>query len=233
MKKLTHRILCLSLALIINFAVLARVQAGLLFAAKIADELKQLTVTAAAQTLDQSQVDAVEEITMAAKVNTSGLEVVCDFWQLVENMDPTNNMKIRNYVYYIVYQCPQNAWNQLVAKYLLDVVEKLPNRRSQENMASTLQDITEKSRTEEQRSQTQFQQDLDLRAQAAQDAQARKMARINQQTLQSQNAAELAKVQAQEDSKARWAAYRSGNATTAAGDAPWLDALKVAAGVIF
>jgi hypothetical protein len=217
----------------------ARVQAGLLFAAKIANELKQYVVTAAAQTLDQGQADVVEEITTATKVNTSGLGVVCDFWQLVENTDPTNNMKTRNYVYYIVYRCPQNTWNQLVAKYLLDVVGKLPDRRSQENMAGALQEITQKSVTEEQRTQAQFQQDLDLRAQAAQDAQARDMARINQQTLQSQNAAELAKVQAQEDSKARWAAYRSGDATTAAvasttaGDAPWLDALKVAAGVIF
>jgi hypothetical protein len=217
----------------------ARVQAGLLFAAKTANELKQLVVTSAAQTLDQGQVDIVEEITTATKVNTSGLGVVCDFWQFVENTDPTNNMKTRTYVYYIVYRCPQNTWNQLVAKYLLDVVGQLPDRRSQENMAGALQEVTQKSVTEERRTQAQFQQDLDLRAQAAKDAQTREMATINQRTVQSQNAADLAKVQAQEDSKARWAAYRSGDATTAAvasttaGDAPWLDALKVAAGVLF
>jgi hypothetical protein len=217
----------------------ARVQAGLLFAAKTANELKQYVVTAAAQTLDQGQVDIVEEITTATKVETAGLGVVCEFWQYVENTDPTNNMKTRNYVYYIVYQCPQDIWNKLVAKYLLDVVGQLPDRRSQENMASALGEITEKSKTQEQRDEAQFQQELDLRAQAARDAHAREMARINQQTIQSQNAADVAKVQAQGDSDARYAAYKSGDATTAAvasttaADGPWVDALKVAAGVIF
>jgi hypothetical protein len=217
----------------------ARVQAGLLFAAKTASELKQYVVTAAAQTLDQGQVDIVEEITTATKVDTSGLGVVCDFWQLVESTDPATGMKARDYVYYIVYRCPQNTWNQLVAKYLLDVVGQMPDRGSQENMASALQEITQRAAVEEQRSQAQFQQELDLRAQAARDAQAREIARINQQTVQSQNAADLARAQAQEDSRARWAAYRSGDAasaavaSTTAGDGPWLDALKVAAGVMF
>jgi hypothetical protein len=217
----------------------ARVQAGLLFAAKTANELKQYVVTAAAQTLDQGQVDIVEEITTATKVETAGLGVVCDFWQHVENTDPTNNMKTRNYVYYIVYHCPQDTWNKLVAKYLLDVVGKLPDRRSQENMASALGEITEKSKTQERRDEAQFQQELDLRAQAAKDAQAREMARINQQTVQSQNAASVATAQVQADADARYAAYKYGDSTTAAvasttaADGPWVDALKIAAGIIF
>jgi hypothetical protein len=49
-----------------------RVQAGLLFAAQTANELKTYVMTAAAQTLNEGQIDIIEEITTAGKAGLAG-----------------------------------------------------------------------------------------------------------------------------------------------------------------
>jgi hypothetical protein len=216
----------------------ARVQAGLLLASKTASELKQLVVTAAAQVLERGMMQTVEDITTATKLEISGLGTVCDFWQYVETTDPTYNMKTREYAYYIVYRIPQRNWSAMVEKYLIDVIGKLPDSTARMNMANAVADVARKTNVEEQRDEAEFKQELELRDQAAKNAQAQDMARINQQTVQSQNAADVARAQVQADADARYAAYRSGNATSAAiaattaGDADWLDAVKFAADVI-
>jgi hypothetical protein len=203
----------------------ARVQAGLLFAAQIANELKTYVMTAAAQTLNEGQIDIIEEITTATKVSITGSERVADFWQLVETEDPAARVKNQEYIYYVVWAMPQDIWTTLTRKYVNDVIGAIPDREVQTNVARAYGDIQAAADRETEMTDAAFQQKLRLQEQAAKDAQAREMARINQGAAQ---------VQA-----GRYAAYRSGDpgtaaaAATTAGDVDWIAALSAAADIVF
>jgi hypothetical protein len=217
----------------------ARVQAGLLFAAQVANELKTCVMTAAAQTLNEGQIDIIEEITTAAKVSLSGNERVADFWQLVETEDPATKIKSKEYIYYIVWSMPEATWTALTRKYVNDVIGKIPDRQVQINVAQAYGDIEAAANREQELSDAEFQQKLRLQEQAARDAQARELARINQQTAASAAATEAAARTAQAEAAARYAAYQSGDpasaaaAATTAGDIDWIRALNAAGSVIF
>ena len=210
----------------------ARVQAGLLFAAQIANELKQYVVTAASQNLDQGQMDIVEEITTATKVNITGNQRVTDFWQLVETTDDRSGVRVKEYVYYIVWSMDESIWSQLVRKYVNDVIGQIPDRRVQVQVANAFDEIDALSKREREMNDAEFQQTIDLRYQAASDAQSREMARINSNTT-------VAVAQAEADSLARYAAYRSGDptvaaiASTTASDIDWISALRTAGKILF
>jgi hypothetical protein len=217
----------------------ARVQAGLLFNAQIANELKTYVMTAAAQTLNEGQVDIVEEITNATKINITGNERIVDFWQLVETEDPSTRVKAREYVYYVAWAMPQNTWTQLVRKYVNDVIGQIPDRQVQTNMANAYGDIQSAADREIEMSDAEFQQKLRLQEQAVKDAQEREMAKINQQTAANASAAQVAQTQAQAEADARYAAYKYGDTATAtaaattAGDVDWIAALGTAASIVF
>jgi hypothetical protein len=217
----------------------ARVQAGLLFAAQIANELKQYVMTGAAQTLDEGQIDIIEEITTATKVNITGTERVTDFWQLVETEDPASGANSREYIYYVVWAMPQATWTALTRKYVNDVIGKIPDRAVQTNVANAYADIAAAANREIEMSDAEFQQRLRLQAQAAKDAQEREMAKINQQTIQNQAMAQTAQEQVRAEARARYAAYKYGDAATAAAasvtasDFDWISALSAASDVVF
>jgi outer membrane murein-binding lipoprotein Lpp len=151
----------------------ARVQAGLLFAAQIAAELKTYVVTAAGQTLDAGQLDIVEEITTATKVNISGMERKADFWRLVETEDPSTRAKSREYLYYVVWAMPQATWTALTWKYVKDVVGKLPDGAVQTNVARAYGDIQAAADRQTEMTDAEFQQRLRLQEQSARDAEER------------------------------------------------------------
>jgi hypothetical protein len=217
----------------------ARVQAGLLFAAQTANELKTYVMTAAAQTLDQGQIDIIEEITAATKVTMTGTERVADFWHLVETEDSGARVKSQEYVYYVVWAMPQAAWTALTRKYVNDVIGKLPDREVQTNVARAYSDIQAEADRERELSDAEFRQKLRLQEQAARDAQERELARINQRTVAAAAAAQTAQTQAAADAVARYAAYRSGDpavaavAATTAADYDWISALSAASDVVF
>jgi len=210
----------------------ARVLAGLVFAQQIANELKQYVVTGAGSNLDQGQMDIVEQITTATKVTISGAQRIADFWQLVETTDDSSGAKVREYIYYIVWSIDENIWSQLVRKYVNDVIGQIPDRPVQQQIANAFGEIDAMSRWEREMTDAEFQQTINLRYQAASDAQAREMARINSGTT-------VAVAQAEADSHARYAAYRSGNptvaaiASTTAEDYDWISALATAGKVLF
>jgi len=210
----------------------ARVLAGLLFAAQIASELKQYVITGAAQSLNQGQMDIVEEITTATKINITGNQRIADFWQLVETTDDRSGARVREYVYYVVWSIEESIWSQLVRKYVNDVIGQIPDRQVQVQVANAFGEIDAMSKREREMSDAEFQQTIDLRYRAASDAQAREMARINSGTT-------VAVAQAEADSRARYAAYRSGNptvaaiASTTAEDYDWISALATASKVLF
>jgi hypothetical protein len=217
----------------------ARVQAGLLFAAQIANELKTYVMTAAAGTLNEGQIDIIEEITTAAKVNITGSERVADFWQLVETGDPATGVKNQEYIYYVVWAIPQAAWTALTRKYVNDVIGQIPDRAVQTNVARAYGDIEAAADKETEMSDAGFRQKLRMQEQAARDAQARDMARINQQTAATAAAAQTAQAQVQAEAAARYAAYKSGDpaaaaiAATTAGDIDWISALGAVADIVF
>jgi hypothetical protein len=217
----------------------ARVQAALLFNAQIATELKTYVMTAASQTLNEGQTDIVEEITTATKINITGNERVADFWQLVETEDPSTRIKTREYVYYVAWAMPQATWTALTRKYLNDVIGKIPDRQVQTNMANAYNDIQAAADRETEMTDAEFQQKLRLQEQAAKDAQARDMAKINSQTASTAALAQVAQTQAEAEARARYAAYKYGDpataaaAATTAGDIDWISALGTAARVVF
>ncbi|MDR3191961.1 MAG: hypothetical protein LBT87_02730 [Treponema sp.] len=213
----------------------ARVQAGLLFAAQTANELKTYVMSAAAQTLNEGQIDIIEEITTATKVNITGMERVADFWHLVETEDPATRVKSREYLYYVVWAMPQAAWTALTRKYVNDVIGQVPDRQVQINVAGAYGDIQARADREAEMGDAEFRQKLRLQEQAARDAQERELARINQRTVAAA-AAQTAQTQAAADAVARYAAYRSGDpavAATTAADYDWISALSAASDVVF
>jgi hypothetical protein len=217
----------------------ARVQAGLLFNAQIANELKTYVMTAAAQTLNEGQIDIIEEITTATKVNITGNERVADFWQLVETEDPATRVKSRTYLYYVVWAMSQETWTALTRKYVNEVIGKIPDRQVQINVTNAYGDIQAAADRENEMTDAEFQQKLRLQEQAAKDAQAREMAKINQQGVTTEATARVAQAQVQADADARYGAYKYGSPATAAaasvgaGDIDWIAALGTAASVVF
>lgn len=210
----------------------ARVLSTLLFNQQIATELKTYVVTAAAQTLNQGQMDIVEEITTVTKVNITGNRNVAEFWQLVETTDDRSGARSREYLYYIVWSMEANIWDQLVRKYVNDVIGQIPDRQVQINVANAYNDIAAASRRETELSDRDFQRMVNEQSQAAKDAQEREMARIR-------TGAQVDIAQARADSAARYAAYRSGDpvvaaiASTSSGDIDWISALSTAARVLY
>ncbi|MDR2143974.1 MAG: hypothetical protein LBP29_06365 [Treponema sp.] len=145
----------------------ARVQAGLLFAAQIASELKTYVLTAAGQTLNDGQIDIVEEIATATRVNITGTGRVADFWQLVETEDPSTKIKSREYIYYVVWSMPQATWAALTRKYVNDVIGQIPDRAVQTNVANAYGDIAAAANRENEMTDAEFRQKLRMQEQSA------------------------------------------------------------------
>ncbi|GHT77158.1 hypothetical protein FACS1894130_00600 [Spirochaetia bacterium] len=213
----------------------ARVLSDLMFAQAIANELKRYVVTAAASRLDQGSMDIVEEITSSTKVTLTGAQKLNDFWQLVETED--NGMKTRNHIWYVVYAFPGTTWGALTRKYVNDVIGQVPNRAVQTQIANAFDEIDAEAKRNNERSDAEFNQMLELQKQAAADKQKQDMARINQQTAANANAADVAKAQAKAEADARYAAYKSGNPATAAAasvtanDIDWISTLSTVASI--
>jgi len=215
----------------------ARLLNELQFNRKIALELKTYVEAGGGTDLNQGQRDTIERTTAATKVNITGLRSVTDFWQLVETTDDRSGARSRVYNYWVVWSIEDNIWQQLVAKYLRDVIGQIPDRQVQVNLANAFDEITAASRRETEVSDRDFQRIVDERLREVENAQEREMARIRSGTQVNIAQAEAAARAAEAESRARYAAYRSGNPTVAAiasatsDDISWLRALSTAARV--
>ncbi|GMO42400.1 MAG: hypothetical protein Pg6C_03890 [Treponemataceae bacterium] len=213
----------------------ARVEADLNFAQQIANELKRYVVTAAAKRLDTRQMDIVEQVTSTTKVTMTGAQKLADFWQRVEKNE--DGVKSRTYIWYTVYAFPGDTWGKLTRKYVSDVIGQIPDRPVQTQIAQAFDEIDAEARRNNERSDAEFRQQLQLQMQAAQNKQKQDMARINQQTAATAAGASVAKTQAQAEADARYAAYKYGDAataaaaTTVAGDIDWISALNTSASI--
>jgi hypothetical protein len=214
----------------------AGVEAVLNFNAAIANELKTYVCSAAGKVLDQGQMDIVNEVTTATKVTITGARKLADFWQLVETED--NGVKSRQYIWHVVYAFPASTWNQLTRKYVNDVIGRIPDRAVQTKIADAFSEIDAQAKRQDERSDAEFYQQLELQRKAAEDAQKRQMAQIAQQGARDQAAINAAKAQAVTEAEARFRAYKYGDPATAAAasvtanDIDWISALSTVASIV-
>jgi hypothetical protein len=217
----------------------ARVQAGLLFAAKTANELKQYVVTGAGSVLDDGELDIVEEIATATKITIMGNEPVADFWQLVEIEDLATRQKSQDYLYYIVYSMDDSTWKALVRKYTNDIIGKLPDRAVQTKVAQAFGDIDAAANREIEMTEAQFKAQIAAQEQKAKADARLAEAKLNQQTVANAQTQATARAEIEASASAQREALRSGKpeqvapASVSSGDIDWISALGTAAKVVF
>jgi hypothetical protein len=187
----------------------AQTIADVQYAARLANQLKQTVLTRAAISLgSDGEFDTVQDAATKALVNVAGQERLTDFWQLIET-DEGNGKKTRAYVYYVVYACDSGVWDQVVAKYLFDIVGQLPDKKTQQTISGMFNEINAEVKYEREKSDAQFQAEV-----AAQ---------------------QRALTQAPQPVAAQLAAYRSGDsaqiaaASTTSADTDYVAALALAA----
>ena len=71
--------------------------------------------------------------------------------------------KVITYNYYVVYACDESIWNQLVGKYVWDVVGQLPEKKTQQTMAALFKEIDEATKAETPVSEEQFKIEITAR----------------------------------------------------------------------
>ena len=211
----------------------ARVLAGLMFSQRIANELKQYVVSGQASSLSQGQMQIVEEITNTTKVTVTGARALPDFWQCIEK--DNNGVKTRTYIWYTIYAIDGNTWSQVVAKYLYDVAGQVPDPAVKKQIANSFAEIDRQTKRGEEISDAEFKQKLELMNKQVDNLQKQDMAKINQQTVQSVVAANVAVA----DANALKAAYSTGNpaivaaASLTPNDVDWVKALGTMAATTF
>ena len=65
--------------------------------------------------------------------------------------------------YYVVYACEESIWDQLVAKYVFDVVGQLPEKKTQQTMAGLFKEIDAATKAEKPVSEVQFKMEITAR----------------------------------------------------------------------
>jgi hypothetical protein len=130
------------------------------YAARLANQLKQTVLTRAAISLgDDGEFDAVNDAATKTLVTIAGQERLTDFWQKIETTDETGR-KTTVYNYYVVYACDEGVWDNLVAKYLFDVVGLLPEKKTQQTMSALFREIDQATKNEKAKSAEEFKAEL-------------------------------------------------------------------------
>jgi hypothetical protein len=125
--------------------------------------------------INSGQMEMIETACAAVNLNVSGYKPVTTFWQLMETVDPDTNVKAREYAWYTVRSISQNAYRDLAAKYLLDVAGKIPDSRLRAEVAATYDDVIAENSWEQQMTEDEWQQYIELRYQAAKNDQERRI----------------------------------------------------------
>jgi hypothetical protein len=218
----------------------ALIQADVLFAAQLAQELRQTVLTRAGvasdSEIDDGEYAAVRNAALEAKVTLAGFRQVTDFWRQVEVTDADGRKQVR-YEAYIVYACSSDVWDQLVAKYLMDIVGQLPEKKTQQTVAGLFEEFNADTRREEEKSEAQWLAEIEAKRQAVENQQQLAMAQTPGGVVAARAAGETAQTQAVEEGRTLRTAIRSGDpvaiaaATVAAGDFDAIAALAAAAGL--
>jgi len=207
----------------------ARIASDLNFASQIAYELKRYVVAGTARNFDQNTMEEVEKITSTTKVTLTGGRQLPGFWQQVERND--DGVKTRSYIYWTVYVFDDSVWSQLIAKYLYDIVRQVPDSKVQQQLQGSFNEMDRQTKREEQQTDAQFNQMLNMQVKEADNKQQLEMAKINQQSVQAAALGAAARAEAEEAANARYLAYRYGDSAAVAAaamtsaDVDWVKAL--------
>jgi hypothetical protein len=137
----------------------AQTIADVQYAARLASQLKQMVLTRAAISLgSDGEFETVQDAATKTMVNMAGQERLTDFWQKIEVKE--NGKKNTYYVYYVVYACDSAVWDQLVAKYLFDIVGQLPDKKTQQTIAAMFNEIDAETKSEKEKTEAQFKADI-------------------------------------------------------------------------
>jgi hypothetical protein len=143
----------------------AMVIADVQYAARLANQLKQSVITKAAITLgSDDQFSVVNDAATKTTVTIAGQERLTDFWQLNETVDK-NGRTVNAYNYYVVYACDPDVWSKLVAKYLYDLTDKIPDQKAKATIAGMFAEIDAETRRDADKADVDFA--AEIRAQQA------------------------------------------------------------------
>ena len=218
----------------------ALIQADVLFAAQLAQELRTKVLTRAGAAsnneIDEGEYAAVRNAALEAKVTLAGFRQVTDFWQQQEITGADGRKRVQ-YAAYIVYACPSDVWDKIVATYLMDIVKQLPEKKTQQAVAGMFEEFKADTRREEEKTEAQWLAELEAQKQAAENQQRLAMAQTPGGVVAARATGEAARTQAIEDARTLRTAIRSGDpvaiaaATVSAGDYDAVAALAAAAGL--
>jgi hypothetical protein len=138
----------------------AQTIADVQYAANLANQLKQSVLSRAAISLQSDdQFVVVQDAATKTKVDIAGQERLTDFWQLLETTDSQGrNTKV--YVYYVVYSCDSDVWSKLVAKYLYDIVDNVPQQEAKRQIAGMFAEIDAETKSEKEKSEEVFREEV-------------------------------------------------------------------------
>jgi hypothetical protein len=218
----------------------ALIQADVLFAAQLAQELRtKVLVRAGAASdseIDEGEYAAVRNAALEAKVTVAGFRQVTDFWQQQEVTGADGRKQVR-YAAYIIYACPSDVWDKVVASYLMEIVGQLPEKKTQQAVAGLFEELKADTRREEEKTDAQWRAELEAQRQAAENQQRLAMAQTPGGVVAANAAGAVAQTQAIEEGRTLRAAVRSGDpvaiaaATISAGDYDAVATLAAAAGL--
>jgi hypothetical protein len=135
-------------------------------AARLGSRLQQSLLSRAGISMaDDGEFSAVNDAATKTQVTLTGLERLTDFWQLVETTD-SNKKKTQVYQYYVVYAIDNGILEQLVAKYVFDVVGQLPQDKTKQTIAGMFQEIDYDITMERIKSEVDFTLEVAARANA-------------------------------------------------------------------
>jgi hypothetical protein len=218
----------------------ALIQADVLFAAQLAQELRTTVLTRAGvasdSEIDDGEYAAVRNAALEAKVTVAGFRQVTDFWQQQEVTDADGRKQTR-YAAYIIYACAPDVWDKIVATYLFDIVGRLPEKKTQQAVAGMFEELKADTRRETEKTEAEWRAELEAQKQAAENQQRLAMAQTPGGVVAAKAAGDVARTQAIEEGRTLRAAIRSGDpvaiaaAAIGAGDFDAVAALAAAAGL--
>jgi septum formation inhibitor MinC len=217
----------------------ALTQAEVLFAAQLAQELRTKVLTRAGvasdSEIDDGEYATVRNAALEAKVTLAGFRKVTEFWQQQEVTGADGRKQVR-YAVYIIYAFTADVWDTLVAKYLMDIVGQIPEKKTQQAVAEMFEEFKADTRREEEKTEAQWLAEIDAQKQAAENQQQLAMAQTPGGIVAAGAAGAVAQTQAVEEARTLRTAIRSGDpvaiaaATIGTGDFDFVAALAAAAG---
>ena len=135
---------------------LAKAASRVNYNAMRAEELRTRVVSEAAATLnDEGMTDATANAAMIAKVDLSGHELVTQFWQEVETLNPETSVKTKEFICYSVYKITKENWFETLKNYMKSVLPALPDAESKKVMAEKVSSLYETTTKEVEKTESE------------------------------------------------------------------------------